>query len=373
MEKGKASLSRSKSELGEQHKKMISHWSKSKNELSEQNKKILNKFRQKKENENDLDGLMKNLGLDVMNAKRAQERNENLMSTSLYSTSNNLEKTLENDYGEFEYIDEGATLTRTLGTNGESKDQHRKSMFSFSDEVFDELEKSGTLKKPTQNTEVQTPIYETYGAWRARNQRRNYYNNNSVTNNTSAKLQALIADQTLLLRHHKKRQQAAEAKFQQEKEEENSREEQLQSLLLLQKQLAAATKEHLEGNSVNNLGALRRCSSLSQTNEIGENPQPPAKINGTSPLTSSPWLSNSTTSKYLYRGKFQPSSSNNNNNKSPWQLRSNLSSFARRRRGSSTSLHNFSDNDEETEFQPLPNKQPDSISLAGSEESVNHR
>ena len=36
-EKGKASLSRSKSELGEQHKKMISHWKLSKNELTEQN------------------------------------------------------------------------------------------------------------------------------------------------------------------------------------------------------------------------------------------------------------------------------------------------------------------------------------------------
>ena len=88
---------------------------------------------------------------------------------------------------------------------------------------------------------------------------------------------------------------------------------------------------------------------------------PPSKINGTSPLTSSPWLSTSSngSSRYLYRGKFQPTTGNssnsiNNNNgngsktKSPWQLRSNLSSFARRRRGSSTSLHTFSDNDEET-------------------------
>ena len=32
----------------------------------------------------------------------------------------------------------------------------------------------------------------------------------------------------------------------------------------------------------------------------------------------------------------------------PWQLRSNLSSFARRRRGSSTSLHTFSDNEDDS-------------------------
>merc|ERR1712029_361089 len=31
---------------------------------------------------------------------------------------NQLEKHLENDYGEFEFIDEAATLTRTLKTNG---------------------------------------------------------------------------------------------------------------------------------------------------------------------------------------------------------------------------------------------------------------
>ena len=132
---------------------------------------------------------------------------------------------------------------------------------------------------------------------------------------------------------------------------------------------------------------------------------PPSKINGTSPLTSSPWLSTSSngSSRYLYRGKFQPnvtsgsgnntsSNSINNNNgngsktKSPWQLRSNLSSFARRRRGSSTSLHTFSDNDDETlanadlnnavngfKKKQQQKSQPDSISLAGSEESVNRR
>eukprot|EP00095_Tigriopus_kingsejongensis_P004097 maker-scaffold764_size101305-snap-gene-0.29 protein:Tk04097 transcript:maker-scaffold764_size101305-snap-gene-0.29-mRNA-1 annotation:"mitogen-activated protein kinase kinase kinase kinase 5 isoform x7" len=41
LEKSKQNLSRSKSELGEQHKRMISHLSRSKNELSEQNKRIL--------------------------------------------------------------------------------------------------------------------------------------------------------------------------------------------------------------------------------------------------------------------------------------------------------------------------------------------
>lgn len=413
LEKGKASLSRSKSELGEQHKKMISHWSRSKNEISEQNKKLLANIEQKfklknkkKEqengsknngdnghhdehevNDNDLDGLMTNLGLDVMHAKRRSvTENSNLMSTSLYSsspltgtsTNNDLEKHLENDYGEFEYIDEGATLTRTLKTNGECV-EHRKSMFSFSDEVFDELEKSGTLKKRSE-----AENYETYGSWRQKHKQHqgsgstrsgyhyaSYNNNNSVTNNTSAKLQALIADQTLLLRHHKRRQQVQ----QQVQQEDLEREEQLQSLLILQQQLAAATKEHLEGSSsskVCSIGApLRRCSSLSQTcpETTTESPLPPAKINGTG---YSPWLSNSSTSKYLYRGKFN---NNNSVNKSPWQLRSNLSSFARRRRGSSTSLHTFSDNDDDQ--QPVNSggfkKSPDSISLAGSEESVNHR
>ena len=267
LEKGKASLSRSKSELGEQHKKMISHWSRSRNEISEQNRKLLANIEQKfkgsgnsgtnksskngslnKNNEstspeiknstpnnNDLDGLMKNLGLD----------NKLLMSASMYvegtssNTSNNdLEKHLENDYGEFEFIDEGATLTRTLKTNGETvnTDEHRKSMFSFSEEVFDELEKAGTLKTKSKEP-YQSGLgdrgngkhkgidlmenYETYGAWRQRKRQQQqnsspssaglafgglYYtnNNNSVTKNTSAKLQALIADQTLLLRHHKR-------------------------------------------------------------------------------------------------------------------------------------------------------------------------
>ena len=400
LEKGKASLSRSKSELGEQHKKMISHWSRaSKNHFAN----IENKFKRKtsvtsadglersgsdrsknssskiiqpemsnginnsgaenngqsrmmNSNENDLDGLMKNLGLDVMNAKRAVERvpvipnysdhhrnetvhqndnghlmistdqnnlmmsDETIMSTSLLGSGlngqnsglngqNQLEKHLENDYGEFEFIDEAATLTRTLKTNGETvhTDDHRKSMFSFSDEVFDELEKSGTLHKVVEGNTTDgatldfNQTYETYGAWRQRNKQKqglHYNNNNSVTNNTSAKLQALIADQTLLLRHHKRRQQKNKQQWQQQQIqsqektcqiENNSssnhqlerREEQLQSLLLLQQQLAAATKEHLESSTANQTAALsinsansysaitmaplRRCSSLSQT------------------------------------------------------------------------------------------------------------
>ena len=184
-------------------------------------------------------------------------------------------------------------------------------MFSFSDEVFDELEKSGTLRKgvqangtdgavfDSQFVDSQSPnnqMYETYGAWRQRNRQKQglHYNNNntSVTKNTSAKLQALIADQTLLLRHHKRRQhQKEQQRWQQQQHIQQKtcqidaindscleREEQLQSLLLLQQQLAAATKEHLESstnqtvsiNSGNSYSAitmapLRRCSSLSQT------------------------------------------------------------------------------------------------------------
>ena len=395
LSRSKSSLSRSKSELGEQHKKMISNWSRAgKNHFAN----IENKFKRKtsitstdgqvntttstakrgssrkdslsnhiesngsptengrKNNENDLDGLMKNLGLDVMNAKRSADRvpvipnysdrdsqqNDNghlmisdqnnlmmsdvtIMSTSLLgglgqqngqifgqNSQNQLEKHLENDYGEFEFIDEAATLTRTVKTNGETvnTDDHRKSMFSFSDEVFDELEKSGTLRKGVQGNgttdgavfdsqfvDSQSPnnqMYETYGAWRQRNRQKQglHYNNNntSVTKNTSAKLQALIADQTLLLRHHKRRQhQKEQQRWQQQQHIQQKtcqidaindscleREEQLQSLLLLQQQLAAATKEHLEsstnqGSMVSNsysaitMAPLRRCSSLSQT------------------------------------------------------------------------------------------------------------
>ena len=579
LEKGKASLSRSKSELGEQHKKMISHLSKSRNEITEQNKKLLanlstRKFnlstsgssngkassngssksptssnyepeepvgkpyqpvtngREDKKSESrqnghstssklhpdleadlskDLDGFMKNFGIDVsmsssssvskQNNYNGSSRSQSSMSQSMYatqplesSTTNNhfhdLERHLENDYGEFEYIDEAGTLTRTLKTNGESVncDEHRKSMFSFSDEVFDELEKTGTLKlnvdastplksnkSPTtslsknnredlsttdvydtqhqQQQQPSTDIYETYGAWRQRkysgsnnsgyvSQYYSYNNNNTHASATSAKLSALIADQTLLLRHHKRRKQKRSS--QQDVASITDHEQRLQSLYELEQQLTK-TKEQLanhQGSSsfqtpfdMNN-GAppapppyslhvtthpLRRCSSLSQTaydetaddlNDLIEATiaPPPQKINGTSPAMTtnnspSPWLSTTSSTnpcststnpscsnaRYLYRGKFQPSSnnssnsssSNNNNsykNKSPWQLRSNLSSFARRRRGSSTSLHNFSDDEDANGSLHDSNginaaKHSDSISLADSAEvmSMNHR
>ena len=580
LEKGKASLSRSKSELGEQHKKMISHLSKGRSEITEQSKKLLanlsnRKFnlastpngkvssngssksppssnyepeepvskpyqpivngREEKKSESrqnghssklhpdleadmskDLDGFMKNFGIDVsmsssvskQNNYNGSSRSQSSMSQSMYttqpldsSTTNNrfhdLERHLENDYGEFEYIDEAGTLTRTLKTNGESVncDEHRKSMFSFSDEVFDELEKTGTLKlnvdtssitplksnkSPTTSlsknnhhedpstTDVydtqqqpSTDIYETYGAWRQRkysgsnnsgyvSQYYSYNNNNTHASATSAKLSALIADQTLLLRHHKRRKQKRSSQQQDAVSASaaatTDHEQRLQSLYELEQQLTK-TKEQLanhQGSSsfqtpfdMNN-GAppapppyslhvtthpLRRCSSLSQTaydetaddlNDLIEATiaPPPQKINGTSPAMTtnnspSPWLSTTSSTnpcststnpscsnaRYLYRGKFQPSSnnsssnsssSNNNNstykNKSPWQLRSNLSSFARRRRGSSTSLHNFSDDEDANGSLHDSNginaaKHSDSISLADSAEvmSMNHR
>ena len=453
LEKGKASLSRSKSELGEQHKKMISHWKFGKNEITEQNRKLLANLgsqttmvkkllpgsfkKSQKEpttlvqdhehleriekpnnnletqeqpiNQDSLDGLMKNLGLH----KREYQGSKD-MSKSLYVQENSyddLEKHLENDYGEFEFIDEGGTLTRSLKTNGEAvnTEEHRKSMFSFSEEVFDELEKAGTLQRqsqPPQKVEPEAPeTYETYGAWRQkRNQQHQssyvsqYYqnyqqqnNNNSVTNNTSAKLSALIADQTLLLRHHKRRKHEKQQHEQYKKSsyelQEIESDHMQQSLLALQQQLENATKQ-LEGSSLNqtqeniSVAPLRRCSSLSQTynedfSDFDGLHNAPAKVNGTSPLSSSPWLSTSSTStncRYLYRGKFTPTpttsnssttghsnSMNNNSNHhkknsskveprkgGPWQLRSNLSSFARRRRGSSTSLHTFSDNEDDS-------------------------
>ena len=480
LEKGKASLSRSKSELGEQHKKMISHWKFSKNEITEQNRKLLanlgsgiektsmvkkllpgsfkkpsaketttsgsvpdhegvqdlplqssrttevlqpnNNLETKEDLPQDLDGLMKNLGLHSSTTKRYDQPHrvvhQSEMSKSLYvqaGTSESydlaLEKHLENDYGEFEFIDEGGTLTRSLKTNGEAvnTEEHRKSMFSFSEEVFDELEKAGTLQRPSSQkdcvnnssstTKEPPETYETYGAWRQkRNQQQHqssyvsqYYhhhhhqqqqqnNNNSVTNNTSAKLSALIADQTLLLRHHKRRKKLEEQQQQQQHQQKSyaiqdfeESDHMQQSLLALQQQLENATKK-LEGSSSSHgdtsVAPLRRCSSLSQTYQEDQDfdLQAPAKVNGTSPLSSSPWLSsNSTNCRYLYRGKFQPttpSHSNSMNNNSnhvkkngsnesraaagPWQLRSNLSSFARRRRGSSTSLHTFSDNEDDS-------------------------
>jgi hypothetical protein len=616
LEKGKASLSRSKSELGEQHRKMISHLSRGKCGITEQNKKLManlgsglekskklipggfnngsskkgshrsqysdDTLRQashyqdssedcvisipnshnghmqgeeeqeiKEQLPSDLDGLMRNLGIDVMQITKkrtldrtttngvrpavnrvpssyesycqpAQQEDLNTYNRcSIISGQqqaknnhfNQLEQDLENDYGEFEFIDEGGTLTRTLKTTGESvSNDHRRSMFSFSDEVFDELQKNGTLehqqkqhkqKQEEQPVEINVhpkELYETYGAWRQRkvsassssiqqqggttsyvSQYQHHYNNNnsvSVTSssstNTSAKLSALIADQTLLLRHHKRRQQHQQRKWSSSSptshklstmtnssqdiiqtdhhQLDDQREEQIQSLLVLQQQLAAATKEHLEGSStttnnslITQVGApLRRCSSLSQTSYLPEyddtcsdfffktdksksttnqnrqasksidqseflteEPLPPQKITGSGPpLSPSPWLSTPTSSstsysnngRYLYRGKFQPTPNNNpmsnsmnnnqnhqNNTKSPWLLRSNLSSFARRRRGSSTSLHTFSDNDDEVgapidlniNFSNINNKQKqaDSISLADSAEamSLNHR
>ena len=289
LEKGKASLSRSKSELGEQHKKMISHLSKRGNDLTEQNKKLLANLSSRKlipgggggERSNnssavpnisknggkiqtdldekhhvvgekslqngggicienggkiqtdpiigsdqhadlpkDLDGVIQNLGFDMRSSSSnienggkiqtglAKKKRKTLegkdnqisstngsMSQSMYvnngiingstvqppnystatavpwkmenggkiqitdqqSSNNMLERHLENDYGEFEFIDEAGTLTRTLKTNGESVncDEHRKSMFSFSDEIFDELEKSGTLKMENNGGKIQ--------------------------------------------------------------------------------------------------------------------------------------------------------------------------------------------------------------------------
>ena len=416
LEKSRASLSRSKSELGEQHKKMISHLTRGKTEISETNKKLLANLSKKLKNksadaptsadvtgraapadDNNIDGLMKNLGI--------LENNDN------DNDNKGLELKLENDYGEFEFIDEGGTLTRTLKTNGESLAEHRKSMFSFSEEVFDELEKAGTLKNTAEKPKDQ--VYETYGAWRQRKLSSSsnfgatnssscskttgyvsqyyyhYNNNNSCTSNTSAKLSALIADQTLLLRHHKRRQQQQQTQQQpvqiwrenSKTKAEEEREEQLQSLMELQAQLAAATKEHLEGSSlaVNfSQQPLRRCSSLSQTEiEDDHDHDPPAKINGSS--SKQPWLSTNN-ARYLYRGKFQPAPAAQNNNAQapPWQLRGNLSSFARRRRGSSTSLHStFSDNEEENSNNSVLNAKckGDSVSLADAAEtmSLNHR
>ena len=227
----------------------------------------------------------------------------------------------------------------------------------------------------------------------------------------------------------------------------------------IQNQLLQGSSSNTEGASTSiileGLHPLRRCSSLSHTDAIGlysaadlQLPLPPQKINGISCQTgsspaqvlssssNSPWLSSSpntvssssnpcgtpcssanstsisnngiggssSSSRYLYRGKFQPptsksstnnsstaggvpTTSNNNNSynkkkNSPWQLRSNLSSFARRRRGSSTSLHNFSDDEENNtnggtvqDSNNCKQTAVDSISLADSADvlSMNHR
>ena len=181
LEKGKVNLSRSKSELGEQHKRMISHLSRGKTEISEQNKRILANLSHKgrrlisststrpKSNSSwttpanndlrtellsqsspaptrDIDRILFDLGINPNFSPSSPKKqsnptgNDNRSPDDCEETSH-LEKHLVAGYGEFDFID-GKDLIISSG------DAHpREGDNNFADEVFEELSKSGTFKR----------------------------------------------------------------------------------------------------------------------------------------------------------------------------------------------------------------------------------
>ena len=129
LERGKVNLSRSKSELGEQHKKMISHLNRGKHELSEQNKKLManlsskvnrkwslnsHQDRQQQQEQqqlhevkvepqvgvnNDLDGVLRGLGIDPL------DPNSTLVNTlkATYIASKSAPSTSKSDLRRFDF------------------------------------------------------------------------------------------------------------------------------------------------------------------------------------------------------------------------------------------------------------------------------
>lgn len=243
LERSKVNLSRSKSELGEQHKKMISHLTKSRNELSEQNKRILaslssgvgkgkkfipqglkirsnskdcqDKDHSPVQQRRDLDSVLVNLGINPHDpnstitstlkvfkngANNYQDPDVNIRNTlrcdinsfDLYHNKSNgdrkveneedleLEKQLEEGYGEFEFIDDREmTLTRKNDEN--DKD-------NLAEEIFDELNKSNTFKrdhyyKPSRPSSAiggsSTDLYNMKNDWEQKYY--SYFKNNSVS------------------------------------------------------------------------------------------------------------------------------------------------------------------------------------------------
>ena len=197
--------------------------------------------------------------------------------------------------------------------------------------------------------------------------------------NDSQLVASLIADQTLFLRHHQKRKQQLRRQQQWSVGKwqlQSKKDDQTAVVTAGQLQLSDQTQQ-----------LLRRCSSLTQTycDDIptsiaaatsATTDQPPSSRssvhlpdypdrneNGSTRLSSPGTSSTSGTKniRYLYSGKYRPTFSQdpqqlasvngnnnherelNNLNQSPWLLSNNLSSFARRRRSSSTSLHTYED------------------------------
>ena len=409
LEKSKANLSRSKSELGEQHRKVISQINKGRNEITEQNRRLLanitsgmerskrlfplNGFgmkgsqngtktcsnnngskdddfpnnnpeaarvhkaeafkapvpnHQTKEDKvnSDLDRMLTDLGLQISAAEAATAttsgQNNNMMTQSVLvmgpgpscdrprvavskqalsegTDSRQLEKTLENDYGEFDFIDgNDATLTR----NETPTRTNNRLSASFYDEVLKELDNTSSSSRLRQSRHPSTsslsatgglvsPVSSTPPGLRGSN------TSLSQPPPYSPKV-SVYADHTLMLRHHQKR-----------------------------KWLLKNNKLDLKPE-----GSLRRCSSLSQTdtsNPFTNSQQPPKTEKKT-------WLS-TTNNQVRFpihtrlsiggpNAAQKTDETNNNNRRSPWLLRGNLSSYARRRRGSSTSLHTVGMDDE---------------------------
>ena len=175
LEKGKVNLSRSKSELGEQHKRMISHLSRGKNEISEQNKRILASLSHKgrrlisstssrpKSNTSwpskdartellsqsspaptrDIDRILFDLGINPNFTPASPKKQTNHLgndkSPEDCDETSHLEKHLVAGYGEFDFIDGKDLVIGDL--------QVREANDNFADEVFEELSKSGTFKR----------------------------------------------------------------------------------------------------------------------------------------------------------------------------------------------------------------------------------
>ena len=293
---------------------------------------------------------------------------------------NQLEKALESDYGEFDFIDEGddSVLSTSSGKQIHQSIGGRPPVprLSLYEEVIDELENKrdnnyrqqkysqkksalGGAVSPTvgghqglglggspahirsSNLSLHSPSLNGGGV----------YGSNASPSKTRLGHVPVYADHTLMLRHHQKRKWL----LQQNNQANNFQHQ--------------GAPHHIfpTGNS------LRRCSSLSQTDGSTNNPFNSLATSATSVnktgstnqvsfpihtrLTVGGPPKQPTTPSVVANGKCQKSPATNNrmkdsneanNNtyntrKSPWLLRGNLSSYARRRRGSSTSLHTTED------------------------------
>lgn len=304
---------------------------------------------------------------------------------------NCLEQFLELDHGEFQFIDEAAaTLTRNVSPPPplSSSSSRNQSISSLANEIFQELGKSSlndeispstsrfrhhhqhrrrrnlstasmTSVPPLENGSSNNDYYcdtswsESIASSSATanpkpdssaKQKQRRYRNLSTASMTASSSEAaaqfipktdsqliasLLEDQTLWLRHQKK----------------HRRRQPIQPWVPGAKWQLQPRLQGQEDQVI-----LRRCSSLTQTNTDEMLTQPQQTD---SPRLSSPGI------RFLYNGKYRPASNNSDQNQfvdnrrismistnqqsGPWLLSNNLSTFARRRRSSSTSLHAFQD------------------------------